>query len=99
MFKTIIALSFNALVASRKIAPEGPRSPDPSHRIRHRDGVDSSWPTDRHMTIFPTRTITKCKPMYCSEWSDAEWCFCYNDKYNNDYIKYGCKDDGEALMC
>ena len=97
MFKTIIALSFNSLAASRKITPEGPRSPDPIPHIYHSDGVDSSWSTDRHITIFPT--ITKCKPMYCSEWSDAEWCYCYNDKYEKSYIKYGCKDDGEVLMC
>ena len=51
-------------------------------------------------TRFPTPTPTNLSDISnCIQWTCVEWCKLYDEMFENEYVKYGCIEDGDSCIC
>lgn len=56
-------------------------------------------PTDYTIDITPDSPVDVSDISNCLEWTCTQWCYLYDETKNQDYIRYGCVDDGEYCKC
>jgi len=56
-------------------------------------------PTDYTIDITPDNPVDVSDISNCLEWTCTQWCYLYDETKNQDYIRYGCVDDGEYCKC
>ena len=53
-----------------------------------------------YITFAPTtKSVYNTDISKCAEWNCKDWCLFYEPKFEKDYIKYGCIEDGDACIC
>ena len=66
-----------------------------THHLTHKSSFPTRFPTYKP-TTFPTQSVVQpppdviindnCQISKCVEWTDTEWCDCYDIKYESEYI-------------